>query len=74
VICLSGRMTVIREVDGEHEPVGLGPYEAMINPSGVWHTADLDEPVRFMTITPAREPSTGHADRPSKTAGVQHCL
>jgi mannose-6-phosphate isomerase-like protein (cupin superfamily) len=52
VICLSGRMTVIREVDGEHEPVGLGPYEAMINPSGVWHTADVDQPVRFMTITP----------------------
>jgi quercetin dioxygenase-like cupin family protein len=52
VICLSGRMTVIREVDGEHEPVGLGAYEAMINPSGVWHTADVDQPVRFMTITP----------------------
>ena len=54
VICLSGRMTVIREIAGEHEPVGLGPYEATINPSGVWHTADLHEPVRFMTITPGR--------------------
>jgi mannose-6-phosphate isomerase-like protein (cupin superfamily) len=54
VVCLSGRMIVIREVDGEHEPVRLGPYDAMINPSGVWHTADLDEPVRYMTITPGQ--------------------
>jgi hypothetical protein len=52
VICLSGRMTVIQDIDGRHEPVGLGPCEAMINPSGVWHTADVQEPVRFMTITP----------------------
>jgi hypothetical protein len=61
VMCLSGRMTVIREVDGEHEPVRLGPYEAMINPSGVWHTADLHEPVRFMTITPGQ--GTEHRPR-----------
>jgi quercetin dioxygenase-like cupin family protein len=52
VICLSGRMTVIQEIDGEHQSVGLGPTEAVINPSGVWHTTDLREPVRFMTITP----------------------
>jgi mannose-6-phosphate isomerase-like protein (cupin superfamily) len=60
VICLSGRMTVIRDVDGEHEPVELGPCEAMINPAGVWHTADVHEPVRFMTITPG----LGTAHRP----------
>jgi quercetin dioxygenase-like cupin family protein len=52
VICLAGRMTVIREVDGEDDPLELGPYDAMINPAGVWHTADVHEPVRFMTITP----------------------
>jgi hypothetical protein len=44
VICPSGRMTVIQEIDGGHEPIGLGPCEAMINPSGVWHTADVHEP------------------------------
>ena len=38
VICLSGRMTVIGEVDGDQERIGLGPYEAMINPCGMWHT------------------------------------
>ena len=52
VICLSGRMTVIREIDGRDDPVELGPGEAMINPRGVWHTADVQEPGRFMTITP----------------------
>ena len=52
VICLSGRMTVILELDGEPEPVELVPCQAMINPAGTWHTADVHEPVRFMTITP----------------------
>jgi quercetin dioxygenase-like cupin family protein len=52
VICLSGRMTVIRNVDGEDDPVELGPGDAMINPQGVWHAVDVDESARFMTITP----------------------
>lgn len=52
VICLSGRMTVVRELDGGEDPVVLGPGEAMINPAGVWHTADVEEPGQFMTITP----------------------
>jgi quercetin dioxygenase-like cupin family protein len=52
VICLSGRMTVIRNVAGEDDPVELGPGDAMINPRGVWHTVDVDESARFMTITP----------------------
>jgi quercetin dioxygenase-like cupin family protein len=61
VICLSGRMTVIRELDSVLEPVGLGPCEAMINPAGVWHTADVHEPVRFMTIAPGQ--GTEHRPR-----------
>ncbi len=52
VICLSGRMTVIYETDAGDVRVELGPCEAMINPAGAWHTADIDEPVRLMTITP----------------------
>lgn len=52
VICLAGRLTVIRETDGGPDPVALGPGEAMINPAGVWHTADVAEPTRIMTITP----------------------
>jgi mannose-6-phosphate isomerase-like protein (cupin superfamily) len=61
VICLSGRMTIIREVGGEPDPVALGPCEAMVNPAGVWHTADVHEPVRFMTITPGQ--GTEHRPR-----------
>jgi hypothetical protein len=65
VICPSGRMTVIQEIDGGHEPIGLGPCEAMINPSGGWHTADVHEPVRFMTITPGQGTQHRPPDRPS---------
>jgi quercetin dioxygenase-like cupin family protein len=52
VICLAGRITMIREVDGEPEPVELRPGEATINPPGVWHTADIEGPARLLTITP----------------------
>jgi hypothetical protein len=40
---------------------GHGSCEAMINPSGVWHTAHVHEPVRFMTITPGQ--GTEHLPR-----------
>lgn len=52
VLCLSGRMTIVRQVDGREDPVELGPHQAMINPAGVWHTADVHEPGWFLTITP----------------------
>ena len=52
VICLSGRMTVRREVDGGQDAIELGPGEAMINPPNVWHTADVTEPGHIMAITP----------------------
>jgi quercetin dioxygenase-like cupin family protein len=52
VVCLAGRITIIREVDGRPDPVPLGPGEAMINPAGVWHTADIDGHARILTITP----------------------
>ena len=52
VICLSGRMTMIQEVEGADRPVELSPGQATINPAGVWHTADVHEPVRYLAITP----------------------
>ncbi len=61
VICLSGRMTVIREIGGSDDPVELRPGVAMINPPGVWHTADIHEPGTFMTITPGK--GTEHRPR-----------
>jgi quercetin dioxygenase-like cupin family protein len=52
VVCLAGRITVIRELEGRPDPIELEPGQAMVNPAGVWHTADLDGPVRILTITP----------------------
>lgn len=61
VICLSGSFTVIREIDGQEDPVLLHAGNAMVNPAGVWHTADVHEPGRFMSITPGQ--GTEHRPR-----------
>ena len=52
VVCLAGRLILVREVDGDARRTELGPGEAAVNPAGVWHTADIDGPVRILTITP----------------------
>jgi quercetin dioxygenase-like cupin family protein len=52
VICLSGRMTVTYEHDGQRRSIDLAAGQAMVNPRGAWHTADVHEPGRFLTITP----------------------
>lgn len=52
VVCLAGQITMIREVDGGPEPVGLRPGEAIINAAGVWHTADIEGTARILTVTP----------------------
>src|SRR5271167_4643822 len=40
VYVISGRVTVIQELEGAENKVELGPGQAVINPRGVWHTAD----------------------------------
>ena len=42
VVCLAGAMTVHQEQDGVTQTVKLGPGEAVVNPRGVWHTADVE--------------------------------
>jgi quercetin dioxygenase-like cupin family protein len=61
VVCLSGRIRLIQELGGRHHPIVLEPGQAMINPPGVWHTADIEEPVRFLAITPGQ--GTEHRPR-----------
>jgi mannose-6-phosphate isomerase-like protein (cupin superfamily) len=61
VICLSGRMTMIQEAGGTDRHIELTAGQAMINPAGVWHTADIHEPVRFLAITPGA--GTDHRPR-----------
>lgn len=52
VVQLTGRSTLVQEVDGEQHTVDLEPGHAMVNPTGVWHTADVHEPGIALFITP----------------------
>jgi uncharacterized cupin superfamily protein len=61
VVLLSGRVDVFQEVDGEHRVVELRPGQALVNPAGVWHTADVHEPGEGLFITPGR--GTEHRPR-----------
>jgi mannose-6-phosphate isomerase-like protein (cupin superfamily) len=61
VILLSGRVDLIQEIDGEHRRVELHPGMAVVNPPGVWHTADVLEPGDGLFITPGR--GTEHRPR-----------
>lgn len=51
VICISGAITLIQEVDGEQVEVDLGPGQYAINPPGVWHTADVEGSATALFIT-----------------------
>ncbi|MFI8257551.1 cupin domain-containing protein [Streptomyces filamentosus] len=51
VVCLSGSVTVTRDVDGVTDRVVLGPGEATINPAGVWHAVDTEGPTSLLSIT-----------------------
>ncbi len=58
VVLLSGRADLIQEIDGEPRVVELGPGMAVINPPGVWHTADVHEPGEALFITAGRGTET----------------
>lgn len=51
VLCVSGQMTLWQEIDGEKKKVVLNPGEAVINPAGVWHTADVEGEATGLFIT-----------------------
>lgn len=61
VVVISGRMTLVQEIDGEDRRIDLGPGEAAINPRGVWHTSDVQEPLKVLFVTPGR--GTEHRPR-----------
>ena len=61
VVLLSGRADLIqRTADGERR-VPLTAGQALINPPGVWHTADVHEAGQALFITPGR--GTEHEPR-----------
>jgi uncharacterized cupin superfamily protein len=48
---ISGKLTLIQDIDGEHRSVQLAAGDAAINPAGVWHTAKTAEPTTALFIT-----------------------
>jgi quercetin dioxygenase-like cupin family protein len=57
VVCVvQGHMTLHQELsDGSKQSVELGPGDYAINLRGAWHTADADEPVVALFITPGKD-------------------
>ncbi|MEL6343967.1 MAG: cupin domain-containing protein [Myxococcota bacterium] len=55
VLCVSGSLRLIQEIDGRPVSIQLNPGEAAINPSGVWHTADVSTPTTAVFITAGRD-------------------
>jgi mannose-6-phosphate isomerase-like protein (cupin superfamily) len=52
VVVISGRMTLVQDLDGAEHRVDLEAGQAAINPRNVWHTSDIAEPCRTLFITP----------------------
>jgi mannose-6-phosphate isomerase-like protein (cupin superfamily) len=61
VVLLSGRIDLIQRIDGSERRVAMTPGQAVINPKGVWHTADVHEPGDALFITPGQ--GTEHVPR-----------
>lgn len=61
VIVLEGRANFIQEWAGKEVALPVEAGSTIINPSGVWHTADIIEPIRAIYITPAK--GTEHRER-----------
>ena len=51
VACVSGRITLHQEIDGEHRTAVLEAGQAIVNPPGVWHTADVDATATALFVT-----------------------
>ncbi len=53
VIVLAGAGTFLQERDGHIHSMPFEAGDTIINPRGVWHTADVSEPMRAIYLTPA---------------------
>ncbi len=53
VLCVSGTITLVQEIDGAEAATTITAGEYAINPPGVWHTADVadGEHPRVLFIT-----------------------
>ncbi|MFC0206190.1 cupin domain-containing protein [Novosphingobium soli] len=61
VVCLAGEITLIQEGrDGSLHSETIGPGQYLINPAGVWHTANVPQAATALFITAGE----GTQDRP----------
>ena len=61
VIVLAGKANFIQEVSGKEVVLPVEAGSTIINPRGVWHTADIVEPIKAIYLTPAK--GTEHRER-----------
>ena len=61
VVLVSGKAELVQDLDGNERRATLTAGQAVVNPRGVWHTADVIEPGRALFITPGR--GTEHRPR-----------
>jgi quercetin dioxygenase-like cupin family protein len=51
VLCTAGTITIWQQTTNGNQAVVLQPGDAIINPAGVWHTADVTAPATLFFIT-----------------------
>jgi quercetin dioxygenase-like cupin family protein len=51
VVCTEGAITLHQEIDGEVRTTTIRAGDAVINPAGVWHTADVTGAATALFIT-----------------------
>ena len=61
VIVLEGKADFIQEREGENVVLAVQAGSTIINPKGVWHTADVSESLKAIYITPCK--GTEHRGR-----------
>ena len=52
VLLLNGRVDLIQDLDGTEHRIELKAGDGVLNPPGVWHTADVHDPGDALFITP----------------------
>lgn len=51
VVCIDGEITLYQDMGGETRRTTIGKGDAVINPPGVWHTADVAATATALFIT-----------------------
>ena len=51
VVCVAGTITLHQELDDGVHVVTLGAGQAVVNPPGVWHTADVEGDATVLFVT-----------------------